>query len=492
VSLKKNVVANFAGSAWIALMSLAFVPAYIRLMGVEAYGIVGVFASLMAMLAVLDLGLSQAMNREMARLSGAGDGANRLADTARTLEVIYWGIALLVAGAVALLANPIAYEWLNPDKLSRDTLRDALWVMAVVIGLRWPVAIYVGGLNGLQRQVSVNWLLALFATLQGAGALLVLWFIEPSVRAFFVWQAMVALLQVLSLRVVLWRCFNASTPGVFKKDVLRDIWRFASGMTGIGIVSIVLTQLDKVLLSKLLSLTEFGYYTFAATVAGVMFRIIGPIFTAYAPRMTELVAKSDEAGLSKTYHQASQMMAVAILPAAFTIAFFSEGLLSLWTGDAAVVSNASKLISLLVLGNALNGLMHIPYALQLAYGWTKLALYQNVVAVVFLVPAVYWAVVKWGTLGAAGIWLLLNAGYFFISPHVMHQRLLSKEKWPWYWNDVCRPLFVSLFVVACFWGLLPADVSAWALALVGTGALLLASVLTVLSSSELRQVFTRN
>ena len=68
-SVKRNIIANYLGSGWIALMSLAFIPFYIRLMGAEAYGIVGVFISLQAMLAVLDLGLSQTLNREMARLS---------------------------------------------------------------------------------------------------------------------------------------------------------------------------------------------------------------------------------------------------------------------------------------------------------------------------------------------------------------------------------------------------------------------------------------
>jgi O-antigen/teichoic acid export membrane protein len=461
-------------------------------MGVEAYGIVGVFTSLMAMLVVLDLGMSQAMNREMARVSGAGDRKNRLADTARTLEVIYWGIALLVGGAVALLANVIVYEWLNPVKLSRDTLIEAFWVMAVVIGLRWPVAIYVGGLNGLQRQVSVNCLLALFATLQGAGALLVLWFIEPSVRAFFVWQAMVALLQVLSLRVVLWRCLKAQELGSFRISVLRRIWRFASGMTGIGIVSIVLMQLDKVLLSKLLSLTDFGYYTFAVTVAGAVSRIVGPVFTAYAPRLTELVAKNDTDWLKKSFHQGSQLMAVAVFPTSLVLAFFSTEVLSLWTGNALLVTNTSKLISLLVIGNALNGLMHMPYALQLAYGWTKLAFYQNVVAVIVMVPAMYWAVMQWGAIGAAGIGVLLNAGYLVITPHIMHRRLLSKEKWNWYWRDVCRPLLASLLVIVLFWVFLPTGLSIWGFACAGLGALLLASVLAVHSSSELRQVFARN
>ena len=299
---------------------------------------------LMGMLAFLDLGLSQSMIREMARLSRDRGNANRMADTARTLEVIYWAIALCVVAVIVLLSNFIAYHWLNPEHLSRESLLEALWIMALVIGLRWPVAIYMGGLNGLQRQVLVNTLMAIFATLQGVGALAILWFIEPTIRAFFLWQALIALVQVVVLRIALWSSFPTEHNGKFSKDVLHNIWRFAAGMTGISLVATILTQLDKVLLSKMLTLTEFGYYTFAATVAAVVYRIIGPVFTAYYPRLTELVSKGDQSGLVSAYHQGCQLMAVAILPATLVLAFFSKEILELWARNPDVVAHSSLLI----------------------------------------------------------------------------------------------------------------------------------------------------
>jgi len=113
-------------------------------MGVESYGVIGIFASLQAMFAMLDLGLSQALAREMARLSVDQKNASRMADTARTLEIIYWGIALAVFAFISLASHFIAYHWLNPEKLSREFLLEVLWIMALVVGLRWPVSLYMG------------------------------------------------------------------------------------------------------------------------------------------------------------------------------------------------------------------------------------------------------------------------------------------------------------------------------------------------------------
>jgi O-antigen/teichoic acid export membrane protein len=246
MSLKKNVFSNFLGQGWTALMGLAFIPFYIRLMGVESYGVVGVFVSLQMMFAVLDLGLSQTLAREMARLSVDRKNAVEMANTARTLEVVYWGAALVVVMTMALLSHFIAYYWLNPVEMTQESLRKVFWIMALVLGFRWPVALYMGGLNGLQQQVLVNVLLALFATFQGLGALAVLWIIEPTVQAFFFWQALVALLQVVVFRIALWRSLSTDIKPAFRRDVLSRLWRFAAGMSGISLVATILTPRDKI------------------------------------------------------------------------------------------------------------------------------------------------------------------------------------------------------------------------------------------------------
>jgi O-antigen/teichoic acid export membrane protein len=444
--VKRNIIANYLGSGWAALMAVVFLPFYIKLLGAEAFGIVGIFVSIQAIFAVLDLGLSQTLNREMARLSIDGRNTGLMADTARTLEIIYWGIAIAITAAIVLASEFIALNWLNPEQLPRETLVEALWVIAVVIGLRWPVALYMGGLNGLQRQISVNILLAIFSTLQGAGSLAVLLLIEPSLPAFFSWQALVALLQVVTIRTVFWRRLASAQTGSFRRSVLKGIWRFAAGVSGISILATILTQLDKVILSKLLTLSDFGYYTFAATVAAVLYRLIGPVFTAYYPKLTEHVSNKAISCISSDYHHGSQLMAVVVLPSALTLIFFSREILELWTGDPDIVMHSYLLVSLLAIGNTLNGMMHMPYALQLAYGWTRLALYSNIVAVIVLVPAIIFATKHWGPVGAAGVWILLNGGYLLISVQLMHHRLLKAEKWKWYINDLGIPMLLVIVV----------------------------------------------
>ena len=458
-SVNRNVVANFAGSAWAALVGLAFVPFYIRLMGIEAYGIVGILVSLQAMFMVLDLGLSQTMSREMARLSVESGNARRMADTARTLEVIYWCASGIVALCVLALAEFISQQWLNPVHLSRATLREAVWAMALVIGLRWPTALYAGAIVGLQRQVLLNALLAGLSTLQGVGALAVLWYINPSVQYFLLWQAVVAFAQVALLRTVLYHCIGSRTGGGFRKEIVLRLWRFAAGMTGIALVSVLLTQVDKILLSKLLSLADFGYYVFATTAAGALYALTSAVYSAYQPKLAALAAQRDSSRLSRTYHRGCQAMAVAIVPAGAVLALFSGQLVFLWTRDPQMVGHTALLITLLAIGNVLHGLMYLPYALQLAFGWTRLALVTNVVSVVVLLPAIYFSALRWGAVGAAAVWIAVNVGYIAVSIQYMHRRLLGGEERNWYLQDVAKPLAVVVPIVGLGRALLPADLS---------------------------------
>jgi O-antigen/teichoic acid export membrane protein len=179
-------------------------------------------------------------------------------------------------------------------------------------------------------------------------------------------------------------------------------------------------------------------------------------------------------------------MAVVILPIAFVLAFFSKEILEVWTRNPNMVLHSSLLISLLTIGNALNGLMHLPYALQLAHGWTKLAFYQNIVAVIVLAPAIYFATLRWGAAGAAVVWIALNTGYILIAIHVMHRRLLSEEKWRWYFGDLIKP-FGAVVTLSVFARLvLDEGARGWATVVVLGITLCATSIAAIASSSSLR------
>jgi O-antigen/teichoic acid export membrane protein len=164
--------------------------------------------------------------------------------------------------------------------------------------------------------------------------------------------------------------------------------------------------------------------------------------------LCELHARNDQVGLINTYHIGAQLISVFGGSVAIVIILFSETFLRLWTQDPELAQRIATLLSLLMLGNLLNGLMWIPYQTQLAYGWTSLTIRINIIAIAIIVPAILWVTPRFSSEGAAWVWVSLNAGYVLIGIHFMYQRILCNEKWSWYIKDVLIPLFPGIVVAS--------------------------------------------
>ena len=445
--IKRNIIANYAGSIWTALMSLAFVPLYIHFMGMEAYGLVGFFAILLSIFALLDMGLSSTLNREMARLSALTGNEKEMHNLVHTLGLIYWVMGGLIVIVVIALSAYISESWVKAENLPPATVKQAVMLMGIAIGLQWPTSFYSGGLMGLQRQVLLNVVIVAMATLRGIGSIFILWLVSPTILAFFSWQVFISGMQTACMLISLWSSMPPSKEKTgFQFSSLLGIWRFAAGMFGISMLATLLTQTDKIILSRMLTLEMFGYYSLAGLVSMSLYRFIMPLFTAVYPRLTQLVAVNDQVALKELYHRSCQMLSLVILPVAMVLVFFSKEILFLWTQNSVTANNTYQVMSLLVAGTALNSLMNLPYALQLAHGWTKLAFYVNMVSVILLVPMIFFMAKWYGAVGAAIVWVILNSGYILICIPLMHRRLLPDEKWRWYWQDTGIPLVASISI----------------------------------------------
>ena len=488
-SVRVNILSNIAGRGWAGIISLLYVPIYILFLGIEAYGLFGVYLSMMAILAVLDLGLSSTLSRELARLTTEPGKEQEARDLLRTTELVYWSTGIVIGAVVLLLAPFIAGYWLQGKGIPVETVRAAIMIMGGVIALEWPSALYTGGMTGIQRQVPLNAIRAAMATVQAVGAALILWLVSPSILLFFAWLILVVLSQTLLLRTVLWRYMpKGAGADRARIDLLEKNRRFATGMTGITLLSTILMHLDKLLLSKFLTLEAFGYYMLACNAAAVLYNLIHPVFMGLFPKLSQAVYIGDEKEITSLYHKGCQLMSAIIIPAAVTVAFFSRESLMLWLHNETLASESCALLSLLLCGTLLNGFIHLPYMLQLAHGWTKLSFYKNVIAVIVFVATLPWLILKFGAYGAAYAWIALNAGYFLIEPPIMHTRLLRSEMRRWYAIDVGLPLLVTFLVVLLSKTLFPSSSSLYVHIIWILSTFIFCFALTALSMPEPRKM----
>src|SRR3954462_8795198 len=93
--LTRDISAGFLSSIWSACIALACVPVYVHYLGIEAYGIIGFFATAQALMQLLDMGLSPTVNRQVARYTVSGMN-KEAANLFHTVSFFYWGMAIAI------------------------------------------------------------------------------------------------------------------------------------------------------------------------------------------------------------------------------------------------------------------------------------------------------------------------------------------------------------------------------------------------------------
>lgn len=450
MALGRNLLAGLANSAWSALISLAVVPFYVKYLGMDAYGLVGFFMTAQVMFQLLDMGLAPTMNREVARFSASGD-LKAAGNLLHTLSLIYWLMALVIAALMILAAPLIASHWLDSKALPNATIIHSLMLMGLVVGSRWPIGLYHATLIGAQRMTVSSVVNMSMVTIGAIGAVMVLAFVSPTIEAFFLWQAGVGLVYALTVRKAAWKVIGRSNVNKFDRGELKRIWRITAGMSAIGVTGVLFSQLDKLVLSKVLTLDEFGHYTLAAIAVSGLFILITPVFNAMYPRFSALVATNDADTLRTEYARGTRMLASVLFPAAMVLTVFGEDLLYLWTRDSTIAASAAPVIALLAMGSALHGVMHFPYALQLAHGATRLALTIYLVLIVFMLPLFVLLPLRLGPLGGGVAWLAAMVFYMLFGTWFMHRHLAKGEGAKWLVREVGVPLLLSLSAGAIVW-----------------------------------------
>jgi O-antigen/teichoic acid export membrane protein len=391
------------------------------------------------------MGMAPTINREVARASASGS-INESGNLLHTLAVIYWVMAIGVAILMWLLAPIISEHWLQSKQLSSETITHAVMLMGLVVACRWPIGLYMGALVGAQRLTISSGISMIMITVGSLGAVAILAFVSPTIEAFFIWQAFVGLVYAMIMRFAAWRIIGKTAHRKFDIGKLLSVWRFTAGMSCIALTTIIFTQMDKVILSKMLELKEFGHYMLATVVVSSLFALISPIFNVIYPRFSVLVATGETDKLIDFYRTGTRLLASAIFPVAMILVIFGYELMLIWTNDSVIASNVAPIIALLAIGSALHGVMHFPYALQLAYGDTRLPLTINIILMVAFLPLIINFAMSYGALGGALALLLLHMMYMLLGTWLTHRRFLKGIGTLWLLQEIGIPLLITLLV----------------------------------------------
>lgn len=338
-----DVLVNIGAKVAVGLLPLAFVPIYVRFLGLTDYGVFVYALNLIAFAALFDLGLSPALTRAFSLAANRACRATIL----RTFELTYAaiGFALLVVGGLA--AGAVA--------LFAPTMVGAMrglptWAsIAALLICSWPASLYCGALLGANLQVRLNLVvfggtlaryllgLALLAV-PGAGAVHLL----LGHAAGFL--AMVVILRVVAAAAA--GTDPGRKPG-FCRSTLRGSLGYAGQTWLVGSLIVVLAQIDKQVLAASFGLAVFSSYAIAWALSSAALNMAHPVGSSYFPGAVTAFESGDTAYLTRSLRDALHVAAVLILAPAAVAASFADDLIEVWLGGAQVSRVVSFVVPLL-------------------------------------------------------------------------------------------------------------------------------------------------
>ena len=419
MSLRINIAANYFGRAYAMAAAYLFIPFYVAILGPSAYGVIAFYAVMLAIAALADVGLSSTFAREAAREPAKPKLINLLSAAERILLV---GVGALSLAAFAG-AGWIVEHWLNVEDLDKAVTVNALRLMAITITPQILISLYSAGLLGLQRQVSANAIQALFVTCRsGLVIAVILW--KPDLPTFFLWQLGSTILFAFITRTALMSAMTLPWSAIapFRFASVQPHLRYAGGMLLLTVIAGINSQLDKLVVSRSLTLSEFGYYSLASLLAQIPVALTTPIAVALFPKLTEQIARGETARAYGYYKLCAQMIAFIGALAAACLVLFSREILTIWLQQPSLPAIVAQVTSMLAIGGLFLCLSLLPYYLSLAHGENRVIAVLSGLTLLASVPLTIIAISRYGLVGAASVWIALNLTNYVAVTLAVHRK----------------------------------------------------------------------
>lgn len=220
-----------------------------RLLDVEIFGVIGVLTSITVVLAMLsDLGFNAYVVRNAAGID------RHFLDEIWTLRLIR---SVVLTAIIVVCAWPIA-NYIGQPHL---TLAVAVFGLSFLLDGMTSLAVATSERSGRIARLSLFDVVC--AILQTALTIILAW----ALRSY--WAVIYGMLLGTAVKVVLSYVMfpHAGRRWRFSRARAGELWHFSRYITGSSILTMIITQGDKIALSRFMPLNLFGLYAIATTLA---------------------------------------------------------------------------------------------------------------------------------------------------------------------------------------------------------------------------------
>jgi O-antigen/teichoic acid export membrane protein len=349
-TFEKQQILKNVGSSWFALgvnVAVGFLlsPFILHHLGDEGFGLWVLIFSLTGYYGLFDLGIRSSIVRYVAKYTATDeqDELNRLVNTAM---FSYGGVAV-AAIIVTLIAGYYVDSIFRIPGGSVATARWLLLMVGVSVSLGFPLGVFGGILEGLQRFYLLNLtnvsstllraLLIVVALKHGRG-LLTIAFITVCFPLINQLVNAVAVFRLLPMRL---------GSQYVDRSTLRTIASY-SGTTFLIIVANRLRfKTDALIIGTFVSVAALTYFTIGSRLVDYAAEVVSCLAQIFVPMSSQSHAKGDMDGLRKMLVLGNRACASIIFPIAAILTILGKSVIEVWVGPKYIATSYPVLLVLL-------------------------------------------------------------------------------------------------------------------------------------------------
>jgi len=338
------------GSSWFALgvnvvVGIFLSPYILHRLGDEAFGLWILIFSVTGYYGLFDLGIRSSIVRYVARYS-ATDEQEELNGLVNTAMFSYSGI-----GVLTMVFTLIATYYLTSIlRIPADFVATARWMLLIVgtsVSLGFPLGVFGGILEGLQRFYLLNFInigstlvraLLIVMALRRGGGLLTIAVITVTLPLLGGLVNAIAVFRHLKIRLA-------------ARYVSRSSFRRIASYSGTTFLIIMGARLrfktDALVIGTFLSAAAITYFTIGARLIDYASEVVSSLAQIFLPMSSHSQAKGDLEGLRKIFVVGNRACAFIIFPIAAVLTILGKSVIEAWVGPKYVATSYPVMLILL-------------------------------------------------------------------------------------------------------------------------------------------------
>jgi O-antigen/teichoic acid export membrane protein len=439
---------TLAGSVLPLAVSFITTPIIIRLLGSEAYGVLLLVGLFPIYFSFADLGMGIASTK-FASEAFADNDEQREARIVRTGGLIALMAASLTAAPVFLFADVIV-SWLNvPGHLTAAAV-TALRLTAV----SFVFSILSGVLNAPQLsrlRMDLNAVInAAIKVMLGVGTTAAL-FLGGGIVAAAAFGLVVSGLGLVAHIVVSRGLLRRLLEPTIDTVMVGPMLRFGFGLMITSVASLILTHIEKLIITGIVSVASLAHYSVAFTFAMMATTFSWGMVQSLIPAFSQLSRPGSEREYSALFSRSLRLNIVWLLPTLTVLFVIARPFFTIWAGEEFGPESTLPFYILLI-GLFFNILSYVPYSMVVASGRSGLLAKLYWMELVPYIVISYFLIANLGIVGAAAAWSVrVFSDTIFLSwfaYRIVGPRGVFNGKGTWLFLASIFLSFPPLFVVA--------------------------------------------